>query len=198
MQELGHSSLGSLAMFLTALSACAGVSSAPRATVAEHEAAALAATDPRKAEEHRAAAQALLSTERAQCSGQEASLGVEEPFLQADEIDRVSRVLRRFGARRGMLHGATIQLRHSTDEGATRRCLGCYLARIAVAGSTAPALSGCPLAVPGVRAEVKADVSRVRVEVTSEDWRGAKEVWARALRLSHGRVCTEGDVSCSR
>lgn len=36
-----------------------------------------------------------------------------------------------------------------------------------------------PLAVPAIRAEVKADASRVRVEITSDELAAAEEVWTR-------------------
>ena len=188
MRDLGGSVPKLLAILLAALGACAGgPTSAPRKTVAEYEAAALTAIDPSTAAQHRAAAQALLAEERAQCSGQDVGLGVTAPFFRTDEVDRVSWVLRWSGKRRARLLGATVHLREGADAIATRSRLGCYLARIAAQGSSSPVLRACPLAVAAVRAEVKVDASRVRVQITSDDRAAAEEVWTRAQQLAHSR-----------
>jgi hypothetical protein len=123
------------------------------------------------AQAHRAASQKLVEAEAAACGGIAEADRVESPFAHREDIQRVT-----LDDRKGQKLtvkdpiGATVYFR--AVPGMThewlQRVVDCHLARNAALGFDVPEMPYCPLAVPGVSAQVSSVANGFTVELRAK------------------------------
>lgn len=141
----------------------------------------------RMAEEHRAAARALLEAEDRACAGIDDADRDTSPFDHRDDIASVARLTE------------SVTLGHSTSEhlvGATvvfravrgmtaewlQREIDCHLARNDAVGHDMPEMPSCPL-VPALSAHARSTGDGFAVDIRGSDEAAAREILRRAESL---------------
>lgn len=127
------------------------------------------------------------------CAGVPEAEWEASPLEAPYTIERISPVYRYLwtgrGARRTPVLGSgtvtsvlvTLNTPARTTREALEARLQCHIAWMRSSGNDSPALRTCPLAVPGVSAEVRMGYGqRYIIAIGSKDERAAKEVWRRA------------------
>jgi hypothetical protein len=137
------------------------------------------------AAKHRAASQALETAEARACGGVPVAERGESPFRARGQIERVDAIKKEVAVGSGGLRGARLVLRPRPGMSAERlqRAIDCHLARWAATGAGDPAVAHCPLALKGVRAQVKPSGDGLAVEITANDEQTAATVMANARAL---------------
>lgn len=145
----------------------------------------------RHAADHRAASEALRTTEVRACTGLSPDDRDVSPFFHTADIASVERLTvpdlgGDLPADRTV--GAIVTFRAVPGMTAEwlQRVVDCHLARNAALGHTAPEMPDCPLVPAGVSAEVESTGRGFAVRVRADDLAAAKEVFARAQRLTRG------------
>jgi hypothetical protein len=138
------------------------------------------------AEAHRAASQKLLAAEAAACGGIAEEDRDESPFFHREDIQRVTMddlQAARLTAKEAI--GATVYFR--AVPGLTQewfqRIADCHLARNAALGFEVPEMAYCPLAVPGVTAQVRSVGNGFAVELRGHTAEQIAELRRRAQAL---------------
>jgi hypothetical protein len=155
----------------------------------------------RHAADHRAASVALRQAEARACVGISEADRDMSPFEHREDIVAVAPLVVPEADARAMtpaerLLGAAVTFR--AVRGLTAECLqrvvDCHLARNAAFGRVVPEMPDCPLVPRGVQARVTSAASGLVVEIRASHPAGAREVLARAQRLTaaspQGRAST--------
>jgi len=148
-----------------------------------------AAEHRRHAADHRAASGALRDAEALSCAGLGSGDRDISPFARRDDIAGVEPLkepnnnLKIPGTR---TVGAIVTFR--AVQGMTaewlQRIVDCHIARNSALGHAVPEMPYCPLVPKGVSATVSSAGGGFRISIRAEDEAGAREVLARAERLT--------------
>jgi len=141
----------------------------------------------RMAEEHRAAARALLDAEARACAGIDEADRDTSPFDHRDDIASVARLSETVTVGHGTsehLVGATVvfrAVRGMTAEWLQRE-IDCHLARNDAVGHDMPEMPSCPL-VPAQSAHARSTGDGFAVDIRGSDDAAAQEILRRAESL---------------
>ena len=141
---------------------------------------------------HRAAAEALREAEARACVGVSEYDRDVSPFSHREDIAAVAPVTGRVGGGRAgpvveKVYGARVTFHDvpGLTLGRLQTIVDCHLARNAALGHDVPEMPYCPLVLKGVTAKVQqTDSGRLAVEVRSDDFATAQEIWRRANQLT--------------
>ena len=142
---------------------------------------------------HRAASQKLLAAEAAACGGIAEEDRDESPFFHREDIQRVTLddlQAARLTAKEAI--GATVYFRAvpGLTQEWLQRLVDCHLARNAALGFEVPEMAYCPLAVPGVTAQVRSVGNGFAVELRGHTTEQIAEVRRRAQALAPAEPTT--------
>ncbi len=148
-----------------------------------------AAEEHRKhAADHRAASAALRDAETRACAGIPPDDRDTSPFDHAEDIAGVEPLIERVASKApGERRVGAIVTFHAVPGMTTewlQRVVDCHLARNAALGHTVPEMPNCPLVPKGAEARVSSTGSGFAVAIRSEDEQTAREILARAQRLT--------------
>lgn len=142
----------------------------------------------RYAQEHRAAAAALVEAEKRACSGIAPDDRDLSPFEHVDDITAVVPLTEGVSSGKASVPrtaGAVVTFR--ALPGLTvewlQRVVDCHLARNASLGHQVPEMPSCPLVPKGAEAKVSSTGDGFSVAVRADDPASAAEIFARANRL---------------
>lgn len=134
------------------------------------------------ADEHRKASQKLKDAEALACAGLSPEEVAISPFFHREDIIRVEEER---SAKQNILQGTEVTFVKvpGLTQDRFQQVLTCHLARNASMGGAPTDMDYCPLALPGIKAEVRETTEGFVVEVSSSDVETAKKSLQRAQAL---------------
>jgi hypothetical protein len=138
---------------------------------------------------HRLESPAFREAERAACADLSDDDRDVSPFFYRDEIVDVQPLRAPGGSELGPLEGTVVTFRRveGLTVGRLQRLMDCQVARDAALDDSAPETTWCPLAVPGVLADVLPSHRGLDVRLASAAPGGAEKAYLRAVALRPAR-----------